>query len=321
MTDQSGRCIDYMRVSITDRCNLRCRYCMPEGIRQLAMPEILTYEEIKMVCTQAVRIGIDKIKITGGEPLVRKGCVDLIRMIKEIPGIRQVTITTNGVLLEEYLEPLKRAGVDGINISLDTVDKDKYREITGTDACELVQKAVVRAAESGIPTKINTVLQGMEYIEEWKGLLEFSKRYPVDIRFIELMPIGSGKKAQGVSNIELLKEIQKVYPDIQKDKRIHGNGPAVYYQIPGYLGSVGFISALHGKFCDHCNRIRLTSTGNIKPCLCYGKVYPLRQLLRSGTEEQVRREMIKAINDKPAAHCFDTPGAITEQRQMAQIGG
>lgn len=147
MIDAAGRVIDYMRISITDRCNLRCRYCMPDGITQISMAEILTYEEIRKVCILAAELGIQKIKITGGEPLVRKGCADLIGMIKNISGITQVTMTTNGVLLQDNLEALKKAGLDGINISLDTLDREKYQEITGTDACETVRQAVAAAAE------------------------------------------------------------------------------------------------------------------------------------------------------------------------------
>lgn len=321
MIDAVGRTIDYMRISITDRCNLRCRYCMPDGITQVSMSEILTYEEIRKVCMLAAELGIEKIKITGGEPLVRKGCVDLIRMIKNIPGIMQVTMTTNGVLLKENLEALKQAGLDGINISLDTRDREKYCKITGTDACETVRQAVVASAESGIHTKVNAVLQNAGDIEDWKALAALAESLPVDVRFIELMPIGYGKQNTGVSNMELLNEIRNVYPDIREDGRIHGNGPAVYYQIPGFSGSIGFISAMHGKFCKTCNRIRLTSTGDLKPCLCYGDTYPLRELLRNGTEKEIKEQIRRAILNKPAAHCFEEPGAVTESHQMAQIGG
>lgn len=321
MIDAAGRTIDYMRISITDRCNLRCRYCMPDGITQVSMSEILTYEEIRKVCMLAAELGIEKIKITGGEPLVRKGCVDLIRMIKNIPGIMQVTMTTNGVLLKENLEALKQAGLDGINISLDTLDREKYCKITGTDACETVRQAVVASAESGIRTKVNAVLQNAGNIEDWKALAALAESLPVDVRFIELMPIGYGKQNTGVSNMELLNEIRNVYPDIREDGRIHGNGPAVYYQIPGFSGSIGFISAMHGKFCKTCNRIRLTSTGDLKPCLCYGDTYPLRELLRNGTEKEIKEQIRRAILNKPAAHCFEEPRAVTESHQMAQIGG
>ncbi len=209
MIDAAGRVIDYMRISITDRCNLRCRYCMPDGITQVSMAEILTYEEIRKVCILAAELGIQKIKITGGEPLVRKGCADLIGMIKNISGITQVTMTTNGVLLQDNLEALKKAGLDGINISLDTLDREKYQEITGTDVCETVRQAVAAAAESGIRTKVNTVLQSDGDKTEWKALITLAERLPVDVRFIEFMPIGYGKKNTGVSNLELLDEITK----------------------------------------------------------------------------------------------------------------
>ena len=321
MIDAVGRTIDYMRISITDRCNLRCRYCMPDGIKQISMSEILTYEEIRKVCILAAELGIRKIKITGGEPLVRKGCADLIGMIKNIPGITQVTMTTNGVLLQDNLEVLKQAGLDGINISLDTLDREKYQAITGTDACETVRQAVAASAESGIRTKVNAVLQNASDREDWKALITLAEDLPVDVRFIELMPIGYGKKNTGVSNMELLEEIRNVYPDIREDDRVHGNGPAVYYQIPGFNGSIGFISAMHGKFCRTCNRIRLTSTGDLKPCLCYGDTYPLKDLLRNGTDEEIREQIKRAIEQKPAAHCFEEPGEITEAHQMAQIGG
>ena len=192
MIDAAGRTIDYMRISITDRCNLRCRYCMPDGITQVAKSEILTYEEIKKISTLAEELGIRKIKITGGEPLVRKGCVDLIGMIKEIPGIIQVTMTTNGVLLKENLKALKDAGLDGINISLDTLDHEKYYKITGTDACDTVLEAVEASAESGIRTKVNSVLQDAGDRQEWRALVKLAEKLPVDVRFIELMPIGCG---------------------------------------------------------------------------------------------------------------------------------
>ena len=327
MIDATGRVVDYMRVSITDRCNLRCRYCMPDGIEQVEMAQILTYEEIKRVCTLAAGLGIRKIKITGGEPLVRKGCVDLVKMIKEIPGVSQVTMTTNGILLKEHLNRLMQAGLDGVNISLDTLSRKKYQNITGTDACETVRQSIVTAAESGIQTKVNAVLQrpdydrGIDDNDDWQELVSLAEDLPVDVRFIELMPIGYGKKNQGVSNIDLLEEIRKKYPKMQKDTKIHGNGPAVYYKIPGFAGGVGFISAMHGKFCAACNRIRLTSTGELKPCLCYGKTYPLRELLRDGTDMQVEEQIKKAIWEKPAAHCFEDPEGITEEHQMAQIGG
>ena len=326
MIDGKGRTIDYMRISITDRCNLRCRYCMPDGIKQVSMSEILTYEEIEQICRITAELGINKIKITGGEPLVRKGCTGLISNLKKIPGIDQVTLTTNGVQLEEHLPELKQAGVDGINISLDTLNPEKYKKITGTDACDKVLRAIDASVESKIPTKVNVVLQGLEseteeITEEWKNLVNLAKKKTLDVRFIELMPIGNGKERCGVSNIEILEQIQQIHPDMKKDKTKHGNGPAIYYRIPGFAGGIGFISAIHGKFCQNCNRIRLTSTGDLKPCLCYGNVYPIRDVLRAGDYGLVEERIKEAIKKKPEAHCFEEPDEITELHQMAQIGG
>ena len=180
--DSYGRTIEYMRISITDRCNLRCRYCMPDGAKWIPMSEILTYEEIERICREAVRIGITRFKITGGEPLVRKGCADLIRMIRQIPGTEEVTMTTNGVLLGENLEDLLAAGLDAVNISLDTLIPEKYQEITGADELERVRKSIFMAEKSEIRVKINTVLQKGVNDEEWKSLAELAKKNKLDVR-------------------------------------------------------------------------------------------------------------------------------------------
>ena len=267
--DLHGRTIDYMRISITDRCNLRCKYCMPQDIQKVSMNELLTYEEIETVCREAVKLGIRKFKITGGEPLVRKGAADLIRKIKEIPGVEQVTLTTNGILLEEHLDTLLLAGLDAVNVSLDTLDEKRYEEITGFGGLRTVLSAIDTALDSGLTVKVNTVLQPGINDGEWNSLLDLAQKRKLDVRFIEMMPIGAGKQYQTVSNQELLARVQETYPGVGKDERIHGNGPAVYYRIPGFLGSIGFISAIHGVFCEYCNRIRMTATGDLKPCLCY----------------------------------------------------
>ena len=323
MRDHYHRLIDYMRVSITDRCNLRCLYCMPEGIELLPMEEILTYDEILEIIRCAAQLGIRKIKVTGGEPLVRKDCSVLIKEIKKIPGIEKVTLTTNGILLKAVINDLKEAGIDGINISLDTLDPLKYQKITGFDMLEKVKEGIDCSLQAGIPTKINTVLQKNSNEDDWKELMLLAKEQPLDVRFIELMPIGYGDKTLGINNHELLKEIEELYPGVQKDTRIHGNGPAVYITIPGFQGSIGFISAVNDKFCDTCNRIRLTSTGKIKPCLCYGDTFDLREILRSeeGTAELLKKRLQDAIVYKPKEHCFEKLSKITEKKKMRQIGG
>lgn len=354
MKDGLGRNIDYMRISITDRCNLRCRYCMPEGIDWIPMSEILTLEEIHETVKAAAKLGIRKIKVTGGEPLVRKGCSALVEMLKSVPGIDEVTITTNGILLAEQLEGLLKAGVDGINISLDTVNPDLYRAITGGGDISGVfaglRKLMKRAdtlpySESShlsaknlkkIPVKINAVSMDLKTVAArlncpyegngWMELLAIARNYPVDVRFIEMMPIGFGREFPGLNHEKMMEQLKEAYPQLKRDERHHGNGPAVYYQIPGFMGSVGFISAIHGKFCDSCNRVRLTSTGYLKSCLSFHDGMDLRRILREEKDDEKREKalmeaMSRAILNKPAAHCFEHPENITEQHDMVQIGG
>ena len=321
MKDMRGRTIDYMRISITDRCNLRCKYCMPEGIKLIPMSEILTFEEIVAVCEEAVALGIRKFKITGGEPLVRKGCPELIRKIKQVPGVEQVTMTTNGILLKESLEALLASGLDAVNISLDTLNQDRFQEITGFDKLNDVLASVDAAMESGLKVKINCVLQSDINTGEWQQLLELAKGKQLDVRFIEMMPIGDGKQCRLVSNQEILTKIEQTYPGAERDERIHGHGPAVYYRIPGFMGSVGFISAIHGVFCNRCNRIRMTATGELKPCLCYQDSLSVQEAVRAGRSDEVRDIIRRAILMKPERHCFEEKKDVTESRKMVQIGG
>ncbi len=326
MLDRFGRSIDYMRISITDRCNLRCRYCMPEGVDLVPMREILTFEEIRDICTVGADLGIRKLKITGGEPLVRRGCPDLIRMLKAVPGIEQVTLTTNGILLEEQLPALLDAGLDAVNISLDAVDPVLYEAITGKNALASVRSSIEAVLSSPLPLKINAVLQKDLNDGEWYPLASLARNMALDVRFIELMPIGSARSSDGISNTELLRELKLLHPDLTEDPAVHGNGPAVYVRIPGWKGSVGFISAIHGKFCAGCNRIRLTSQGKLKPCLCYGGTTDLMPVLRENREGPVRDSLLRAalkqaVLNKPKQHCFEMPESITETSRMSSIGG
>ena len=321
MRDAYGRNIHYMRVSVTDKCNLRCRYCMPEGVDILPMSELLSFEEIVALCRQASLLGINRIKITGGEPLVRRNVTSLLPMIKDIPGIEQVTMTTNGILLTTYLPRLLEAGLDAVNISLDTLDEDKYRTITGKDRLADVLSGMDQAVAAGIPVKINVVLMHGINDKDWTDLIMLAREKPIDVRFIEMMPIGAGSGFEPVSNTSLLAEMKSSYPDMEADESIHGNGPAVYYHIPGFRGSIGFISAMHGKFCGSCNRIRMSATGELKPCLCYDDAVNIREILREKGEEAAGEAMRQAIRQKPKAHCFEQRGEITEQKRMIQIGG
>ncbi len=321
MLDQYGRMINYMRVSVTDKCNLRCRYCMPEGVDRVPMSDLLTMEEIAAVCRQASLLGIDRIRITGGEPLVRKGVTELVEMLSALPEIKEVTLTTNGVLLGSFLPDLIRGGLKGINISLDTLDRDRYKKITGKDCMGKVLEAIQESVTAGLKVKINAVLMQDMNDQEWPDLIRLAKEQPVDVRFIEMMPIGAGALFDGVSNQILFNRIKDRYPDIEEDPDKHGNGPAVYYRLPGFQGSIGFISPIHGKFCAGCNRIRMTAMGDLKPCLCYETSTGIREILRSRGEEAVGQVLREIIYNKPKAHCFENREKITERNKMIAIGG
>ena len=356
MIDEYGREIDYIRISVTDRCNLRCKYCMPNGIECVGHKDILSFEEIRQIAACGAKLGITKIRLTGGEPLARKGCPQLIRMLKEIPGMEKIAMTTNGTLVRAILPQLVEAGLDEINISLDTLDAEAFAQITGQDLLPEVLKSIDASLEAGLKVKVNAVSMPDT---DWRRMVSLAKEKPVDVRFIELMPIGAGKQSKGRSNEELLEEISNEYPELQADNSVHGAGPAVYYKIPGFQGSIGLISAMHGKFCASCNRVRLTSTGFLKTCLCYEDGVDLRKILRkaedgktaetgtgrewnkavdesvegnavvraSGMEnpDMENRELLdamgRAIYGKPAGHCFEHPDQITEAHGMSAIGG
>ena len=324
MTDNYGRKIEYMRVSITDRCDLRCRYCMPEGCRKVSMSQILTYEETERMIRAAAALGISRIKITGGEPFVRLGCTGLIRSIKAADGIEEVTVTTNGQTLDRYIDELRDIRIDGINISLDTLDPDKYSYITGGGDLGKTLRSIGMSAESGIKTKVNCLMQKGFNEDEIFDLAGLAFRYGIDVRFIELMPVGAGYSCTGVSNDEILGRLSERWPDLEPDGSSHGNGPAVYYRRADVTGGIGFISAISGKFCRDCNRVRLTSQGELKPCLCYEAGTDLKPYLE-GTDGELKEALRAAILEKPESHCFEEKhfegDRRTEHRLMSQIGG
>lgn len=323
MLDRYGRVINYLRISITDRCNLRCCYCMPEGVQDVGMKNILTFEEIWEIVRTGVSLGITHIRITGGEPLVRKGCVDLIRGIREIPGVETITMTTNGVLLGNYGKQLKEAGVDGVNISLDTLDPEEFYKITGKRELQEVLAGIRAAKTAGLPVKLNAVnRKELDPIP----LVRYAQEENLPLRFIEMMPVGYGKKYVGRSNEELRETLEAVCGKAecmtnQEELSRMGSGPAVYYQFSDLKVPVGFISAIHGKFCDTCNRVRLTAEGYLKLCLCYDEGEDLRRVLREGEKENLRTIMEQTIFRKPAAHCFEHPAEMTETHEMVKIGG
>ncbi|MFR1850070.1 MULTISPECIES: GTP 3',8-cyclase MoaA [Clostridia] len=325
MLDKLNRKIDYLRISVIDRCNLRCVYCMPEeGLESIPHEEILTYEEILRICETVSQLGIKKIKITGGEPLVRKDIVNLIRDIKNLDKIEQVTLTTNGILLYDMLDDLYDAGIDAINISLDTLKEDNFKQITRRDGLEKVLMAIDKAYNLGIRVKINCLAIRDFNINELADIANFAKDREIDVRFIELMPIGFGKKYTQIDNDEILSILESNFGTFEPVTEKRGNGPAKYYKNKDMKGCIGFISAISHEFCESCNRIRLTSNGFLKLCLHYNKGIDLKAPIRSGISDEDLKVLIHdTIWNKPLSHKFGhTNGEKDiEVKNMVQIGG
>lgn len=321
MVDSHGRKINYLRVSVTDRCNFRCVYCMPEnGISNKEHRNILRNEEITEIVKSAVGLGISKIRITGGEPLVRKGIVQLVHEIAHLEGVEEVVMTTNGMLLPKYIKELKSAGLKRVNISLDTLKEDKFKEITRNGDLKKVLKGIDMALELGMkPVKINAVLIGGYNDDEIEALVNLTKDRPIDVRFIELMPIGEARdwaKERFVSNALILERVPELLP-IQIDDV---SSPATYYKLPEAKGKVGLISPISCQFCDNCNRIRLTADGKMKPCLHSEVEIDLLDIVRC-YPEQLESEIEKTILGKPLSHLLENDEVVVKSRNMNQIGG
>ena len=325
MFDRCGRNIRYLRLSVTDRCNLRCRYCMPDGIEKQPHDEILSYEEFLRLAGLFAQCGVDTVRVTGGEPLVRKGVEQLVSGLKATPGIRHVALTTNGVLLKEKLPALLAAGLDSVNISLDTLSPETFQKITARDGFSTVQQGIRAALKSGIPVKLNCVPQVGVNEGELEQLAALAEKTPLEVRFIEMMPIGYGAAMPCISGPELRARFARRWPELAPlspaQEHALGDGPAVYYTVPGWQGSIGFIAAVHGKFCASCNRVRLTSQGFLRPCLASETGCDLRALLRSGTDDaQLLAAIRKTIWAKPREHHFND-SSMPATRGMYRIGG
>lgn len=324
MNDLQGREIDYLRISLIDRCNLRCVYCMPEeGIEMIPHDEILTFGEIVRICRVMASMGLKKIKLTGGEPLIRKDVTALVRRLKAIEGIEKVTITTNAVLLADMMEDLSDAGVDAINISLDTMDKDLYARITRRDAFDKVMEGIEAALKHPeINLKINCVPMGLPE-QNLIDVAELARKHKIHVRYIEMMPIGLGKQFHFVNEQEILEQLEEKYGKAEIYKGKLGNGPSHYYSFEGFEGKIGFISAISHKFCSQCNRVRLTSQGFLKTCLQYNTGIDLKMPLRKGAlDEELKALITEAVNGKPIAHQFLEHEIGNENNLgMSQIGG
>lgn len=325
MLDLYGRNIDYLRISITDKCNFRCKYCMPEDrVDTLMNNEILTFNEIIKICKSASELGIQKIKITGGEPLLRDDVTDLIKSIKGLPLVKNVTLTTNGVFLYDKIHKLKSSGIDSINVSLDTLIKDKFNDITRRDKFDEVIRGIKEAVKVGIKIKINSVPIRNFNFDEIANIAAISKEKNIDVRFIEMMPIGQGESFKGISSREILDILEKKYGKFHELEGDNGNGPALYYKNEQFKGNIGFISAVSNEFCENCNRIRITADGFLKPCLCYGTGIDLKSLIRNGINEKELIDAIrKGILSKPEKHEFnkEKKSSNIEIKKMSQIGG
>lgn len=326
MIDSFGRNIDYIRISVTDRCNLRCVYCMPEeGVENVTHNAILNFDEILRICRLLAKNGLKKVKITGGEPLVRRGVANLIKQIKDIEGIESVTITTNGVLLTEQYHNLVGAGVDSITVSLDTLDREKYAQLTRRDEIVRVLKGIALAQkENQVRLKINVVpVYGLDE-KEIVSMVNFAKDNDTDVRFIEVMPIGSGTQFETVTEDDIKKVIEKNFGKLTLYSEKRGNGPSVHYSLDGFKGKIGFISAVSHKFCDKCNRVRLTADGHLKACLQFEAGVDLMPCLRGGsTDAELLQVLMEGIANKPQSHRFDDKDYFDnrEIRNMSQIGG
>ena len=324
--DDFGRAINYLRVSVTDRCNLRCVYCMPpQGIPKQAHDHILRYEELALIIRAAAELGISKVRLTGGEPLARLGLSDFVRMIAAIPGIDDLSMTTNGTLLARYATDLAAAGLRRVNISLDTLHADRFARITRRNRLDDVWAGIAAAQAAGLtPIKFNmVVVRGLNDDE----VVDFARRtvsHGWHVRFIELMPIGANlawADDRTVTMPEVRARIEAEIAPLAAVRGPQGNGPARYYRLPGAEGTIGFIGAQSEHFCSACNRLRLTADGRLRPCLLSDAEIDLRSTLRAGGDlEAIKRLLALAIHRKPERHHLDE-ARRPRARAMSEIGG
>ena len=324
LSDSFQRPINYLRISVSDRCNLRCIYCMPaEGVDLIAHDDILSYEEIYTVARAAAELGINKVRLTGGEPLVRAGLPQLVRLIASIDAIDDISLTTNGVLLAHHADELKQAGLGRVNISLDSLKPDRFRQITRCGNLEDALEGINAAHKAGLnPVKINMVVMSGINDDE---LPDFAARTVSDgwhVRFIEHMPVNGDDS--GISKLVSVASMKRRINPLGKMEPCRvsvGNGPAKYFRLPDATGTIGFITPITEHFCYHCNRLRLTANGRLRPCLLSEDEIDLRESLRNGASADELKELIEeAINRKPLGHSLDK-GGKHKGRPFSQVGG
>lgn len=333
MKDKHGRVIDYLRISLTDKCNFRCIYCMPEeGVEPLRHEDVLSIDEIARLVRVAASMGVKSVRLTGGEPLVRNGVVNLVEQISDIAGIENISITTNGVLLPKMANDLKRAGLHRVNISLDTLDAKQFAQITRVGKLEDTLAGIDAALEAGFdPVKINAVaIRSLD--QDFLAFARLSVDRPLHVRFIEYMPVGDSCGVDGCGwGKEDVVSCEELYDTINANARELGLlelepagkdqplgwGPARYFKFPDAQGTVGFISPISRHFCSDCNRLRLTSDGKMRPCLFSDDEYDIRNALRNGTDEDVAAVLQAVLDGKPDEH----HNKVGTDRKMSQIGG
>ncbi|HDZ91259.1 MAG TPA: GTP 3',8-cyclase MoaA [Deltaproteobacteria bacterium] len=326
LIDQYNRRLNYLRISITDRCNLRCLYCMPrDGLAKLKHEEVLTYEEILRLAGIAVGLGVNKIRLTGGEPLIRKGLSRLLPGLAGLPHLKDISMTTNGIFLKDNLEWIRSAGMRRINISLDTLHRERYRKITGFDGLERVWEGIRAAEKLGFyPVKINMVVMKGINDDEVVDFARLSLDHPYHIRYIEYMPSGfvhGGGEMEHVPNSTVKARLMKI-GKLDRIPHREMDGPTVRFRFEGAPGEVGFISPLTHHFCQACNRLRLTASGHLRPCLLSNGEIDIKTPLRAGASDRdLARIFLKAAENKPGGH-----GPVSEQcgslcGQMSAIGG
>jgi GTP 3',8-cyclase len=324
ISDSFQRPINYLRISVTDRCNLRCVYCMPtDGIALMNHYDLLSYEEIITLVKAAAELGINRVRLTGGEPLVRAGVADLVRMIADIDAIKDIAMTTNGVLLAKYAAELEDAGLDRVNVSLDTLKPERFNKITRCGKLETTLAGIKAAEEAGLnPVKINMVVMAGVNDDE---ILDFARKTITDgwnVRYIEQMPVSApGKEAAKLFSVKDMKKRIDELGKMEPFKMTTGNGPAKYYKLPGATGTIGFITPVTEHFCYECNRLRLTADGKLRLCLLQEDEIDLREPLRSGASiEELKKLITDAIAKKPKGHTLGQEGNHNG-RPFSQVGG
>ncbi len=323
LADNHGRKINYLRLSVTDRCNMRCIYCMPEtGIDKCQHVDILSYEQFLLIARASVALGIEKIRVTGGEPLVRRGILDFLAELTRIEGLKQLVLTTNGVLLPEMAQGLKDVGVQRLNISLDSLQPQMFHQLTRTDLLPQVLAGIAAAEKVGLAYKINVVVMRGRNDNEILEFARLTRDHDCTVRFIEYMPTLKEEdwKAQVVSSAEVLEHLHQHY-SLHPVKRSPLSGPAEEFAIDGARGRIGVIAPLSGHFCSDCNRIRITASGQVRTCLFSDHETDLRPLLDSGDISAVTDRLRCLIGEKPASHSLNSKDAGHSAFSMAQIGG